>query len=94
MISLTTNEKMAESDINKSVWVSGTAGKFGIPNVAIVIPVIKLSTIAYSRVLLGLDRPEVLPSPNIENQENSGEEEDFKSQRVKRRIMQRHREIV
>jgi len=55
MISLTTNEKMAESDINKSVWVSGTAGKFGIPNVAIVIPAIKLSTIAYSRVLLGLD---------------------------------------
>ncbi len=37
-VSLTTNENTAESDIIKSVSVSGTAGKFGIPNVIIVIP--------------------------------------------------------
>ena len=54
-VSLIMNENIAESNIIKNVSVSGTAGKFGIPNVAIVIPAIKLSTIAYSRVLLGLD---------------------------------------
>ena len=53
--SLTINENAAESDIIKSVSVSGTAGRFGIPNVTIAIPATKLSTIAYIRVLLGLD---------------------------------------
>ena len=54
-VSLTINENTAESDIIKSVSVSGTAGRFGIPNVTIAMPVTKLSTTAYSRVLLGLD---------------------------------------
>jgi hypothetical protein len=55
IVSLTINENTAESDIIKSVSVSGTAGRFGIPKVTIPIPAIKLSTIAYSRALLGLD---------------------------------------
>lgn len=55
IVSLTINENTAENDIIKSVSVSGTAGRFGIPNVTIAIPATKLSTIAYSRVLLGLD---------------------------------------
>lgn len=62
IVSLTVNENTAESDIIKSVSVSGTAGKFGIPNVTIAIPAIKLSTIAYSRVLLGLDVQKCLRS--------------------------------
>lgn len=54
-VSLNTNENTAESDIIKSVSVSGTAGRFGMPNVTIMVPATKLNTIAYSRTLLGID---------------------------------------
>ena len=42
-VSLTKNESTAESDIIKRVSVSGTAGRFGIPNVTIAIPATNLA---------------------------------------------------